>query len=136
MSGAELYTIHCLIESEDNVFSVKLSSNETVEDLKEAIKIKGGQTLADVTAHNLKLYHVEILTHVPNATHIDADYVAEAREEMGKPQLPPELKNPLRELVEVFKGTPPRRTLHIIVRIPSPAQSEKRNSKGRLIASC
>jgi hypothetical protein len=119
MSGPELYTIHCLIEGEDNGFSVKLDSNETVEELKEAIKIKGGRALADIEARDLELYHVGILTHELDDSDVDVDYVAKAREEMRKPQLPPELKNQFRELVEIFKGIPPRRTLHIIVRISS-----------------
>jgi hypothetical protein len=118
MSTAELYTIFCLIEGQENPFSVKITSNETVDQLKEAIKAKKFKTLEDVEADTLKLYHVSILTCDPINKKTIINYVAKAQEEMKKPQLPPKL-DPASRLDDVFEGNPPERTLHIIVRIPS-----------------
>jgi hypothetical protein len=121
MSTAEIYTIFCLIEGQENPFSVEIPSNKMVDHLKKAIKIERFKTLADVEAATLKLYHVSILMPDPQDTDeedTDIDYAAKAQEVMSKPQLPHELRYPARELVHVFKGTPPKATLHIIVRRP------------------
>jgi hypothetical protein len=117
MSEPELYTIHCVVEGEDTGFSVKIPNNETVDELKRVIQTDQFRTLAGIQANRLKLYLVSILTHDEEDN--DIDYVAQAHEDMKKPQLPPELTNPTRKLIRIFKGTPPRdETLHIIVRRP------------------
>jgi hypothetical protein len=78
----------------------------------------GKEASAGIDASTLKLYHVGIPTYDRRDTRKDIDYVAKAREEMRKPYLPPELKIPAKKLSFVFKGTPPKLTIHIIVRYP------------------
>jgi hypothetical protein len=117
---SETYTIWCIIEGEKDVFPIEIDSNETVGILKQAIKKEGGQTLADIAAHDLRLYHVAIPTENPQNEDDMIDYAAKVQEEMDKQPPPTELKNQFRELVEIFKGIPPPDdTLHIIVRLPS-----------------
>jgi hypothetical protein len=118
MSTAEIYTIFCLIKGETGAFSVEISSNKMVDQLKKAIKKERSKTLADVDAATLELYHVSILTWDPSNKKTIINYVAKAQEEMKKPQLPPKL-DPASRLDDVFEVNPPERTLHIIVRIPS-----------------
>jgi hypothetical protein len=118
MSTAELYTIFCLIEGQENPFSVKITSNETVDQLKQVIRKNQFETLTRIQANRLELYHVAILTCDPINKKTIINYVAKAQEEMKKPQLPPKL-DPASRLDDVFEDNPPERTLHIIVRIPS-----------------
>jgi uncharacterized protein YrzB (UPF0473 family) len=92
------------------------SKSTTVGILKQRIQENQFQTLADIQANRLKLYHVAIPTENPQNEDDMIDYAAKVQEEMDKQPPPTELKNQFRELVEIFKGIPPRRTLHIIVR--------------------
>jgi hypothetical protein len=116
MSTAEIYTILCIIEEQSRAFSVEIASDKIVDQLKKAIKMEKSNMLTRVDADTLDLYHVSIRTH--DEDNIVTDYVRKAQEEMSKPQLPPEL-DPATELVHVFKGPPPKGTLHILVRLPS-----------------
>jgi hypothetical protein len=115
---SETYTINCILEDGNDSFVVNTTIRETVYGLKEEIKKEVSIALAGIDAYRLELYHVNILAHDPEDRDKDVDYVAKAREEMSKPQLPPKLCDPSRKLVEVFNGPPPKDTLHIFVRRP------------------
>jgi hypothetical protein len=107
----KIYTIFCIIENgNDEVFPVEIASNETVYRLKKKITEEASDALASIEAYTLKLYHISAFMY-------DLDHVAKAQKAMRKPQLPLELDNAL-ELTEVFKGTPPKDIIHIIVRCP------------------
>jgi hypothetical protein len=105
------------VEGEYYEIPVEIASDQTVDKLKKEIKMQLFRTLAGIDAHRLKLYHIEIPTFGPQDTSKDIDYVAKAREEMSKPVFPPEL-DPQDKMMEIFKGTPPEDTIHIIVRCP------------------
>jgi hypothetical protein len=120
MSTAEIYTIFCLIEGQENPFSIEITSNKTVDQLKEAIKTKKFKTLTNVEADTLKLYYVSILIPDPQDEDVPIDYAAKVQEEVDKHPPPTELKIPMRKLNRVFNGIPPPdNTLHILVRLPS-----------------
>jgi hypothetical protein len=117
---SETYTIWCIIEGEKNEFPIKIDSNETVGILKQAIKKEGGQMLADIAAHHLRLYHVTIPMGDPEDEDVSIDYAAKVQEEMDKHPPPTELKTQRRKLNRVFNGIPPPdNTLNIIIRLPS-----------------
>jgi hypothetical protein len=106
-----------MVEAEYRAFPIKIASDQTVYELKKEIKKGVLDISAGIDAHRLELYHIEITTYDPQDTSKDIDYVAKAREEMSKPVLPPEL-DPHDNMMEIFKGTPPEDTIHIIVRRP------------------
>jgi len=56
-------TVYCAILGEDNVFQVKLNSDQSVLDLKEEIKAKRVDVdiLASSPAHTLTLYKVDLV---------------------------------------------------------------------------
>ena len=52
--------LFCVVHPASSAFSVKLGNDDTVDDLKTAIKLKN-TCLNDVNAHKLTLYKVSIL---------------------------------------------------------------------------
>jgi hypothetical protein len=117
---SDTYTILYIIEGDKDAFPVKISSNDMVGSLKEAIRRQRFQTLAGVEAARLRLYHVALPTVDPQNRQTQIDYAAKVQEEMDKSQPPPELRDSVRTLTDVFNDIPPpRETLHIIVQRPS-----------------
>ncbi|KAG0351335.1 hypothetical protein BGX24_007882, partial [Mortierella sp. AD032] len=57
-----LLTLFCLVDGEatSNAFSVKVPSSDTVDDLKELIKVKKAIAFSDIDADQLTLWRVSI----------------------------------------------------------------------------
>ena len=105
-------TLFCLVDGEatSNAFSVKILSSGTVDDLKELIKTKKTNVFSNVDADQLTLWRVfhpvivankhqpVLLSSIDSAAELD----------------------PMDEIADVFRGTPPKRAIHIIVQRPSP----------------
>ncbi|KAI7826478.1 hypothetical protein BC939DRAFT_111021 [Gamsiella multidivaricata] len=102
-------SLFCLVDGDSTPFSVDIDPSKTVDHLKDAIKIKKTPRFDDVAADELTLWRVSIpvvppkerkpvvLTEIPSSTELD----------------------PTDDLSDVFKETPPKKTIHIIVqRLP------------------
>jgi hypothetical protein len=106
----EIYTIWCVLSDEVSLFRIKVESDEPVIALKEKIK-EANPSLAEVGAHHLKLFHVEIskfedMENDAKEAAIDRK-LSEHPMEMGAKKI----------LADVFEGVVKEETL-IIVQYP------------------
>lgn len=102
------YTICCIIEGEDSPFIVEIGSNAIVGHLKKAIKKEQFHTLSNIEDKHIKVYQVD-LPEKPNI-----------KEGVSKKML--ENPTPLMlttEMGEAYPSGPPKKTIHIVVRVPS-----------------
>jgi hypothetical protein len=125
---AQTYKILCFIEGGEYTFAIEIASDETVHELKKEIKKKESDALAGIDVDTLELYHVAIKVYYDEKGE-SIGYVARVREQMSKSQLPSQLRDTTRKLVDIFNGPPPENTLHILVRRP---QSRLLTNKSRI----
>jgi len=105
-----LVTLLCLVDGESTPFPAEIESTKTIGQLKDVIKVKKTNEFSDVDADKLTLWKVSIplvplherkpivLTEHKSATELD----------------------PTDDISDVFKETPPKKTIHIIVQRPPP----------------
>lgn len=105
----ERLNLFCLVDGEitSNAFSVKASVTETVDDLKGAITAKTTPMFDDIATNELTLWRVS----VKDGSDDDLPIVFETLSEKTKLRATSELS-------EVFEGTPPKKTIHIIIQRP------------------
>ncbi|KAF9580569.1 hypothetical protein BGW38_002721 [Lunasporangiospora selenospora] len=99
-------TLFCLVDGEvtSNAFSVKISSSDSVDDLRELIKSKKSH----VDANNLTLWCV---SHPVIAANKRQPVLLSAIDS------PAELE-PTDDIADAFPEAPPKKTIHIIVQRP------------------
>ena len=105
-----LFTLLCVVDGEATAFPVVVKPSNLVGELKDAIKTKKDPRFDDIAADKLTLWKVSIplvplherkpivLTEHKSATELD----------------------PTDDISDVFKETPPKKTIHIIVQRPPP----------------
>jgi hypothetical protein len=108
-------TLFCLVDGEatSNAFSIKIPSNDTVDDLKDLIKTKKTPEFDDIAADKLALWRVSI----PDADDVDDDLPVLLLNisDNDKKKL-----KATRELSDVFNEKPAKRMIHILVQRPPP----------------
>ncbi|KAG0283022.1 hypothetical protein BGZ96_012608 [Linnemannia gamsii] len=105
--------LSCLVDGESTPFSVDIKPTKTVDHLKKAIKLKNPETFIRVDVKDLTIWKVSIPVLPMND-----------RQDISLSDIP--TKDKLHEmdgLVDVFRETPPKETIHIIVQ--RPPQDEK-----------
>lgn len=100
----DTHTIFCIIEGDNRIFPVKISSNEAVGSLKKAIKEEMPLTLSGIEAHSLTLYLVNVLEEELNV-----------EDEMNKR---PKALPVSSKLSQLFDPEPAAHTVHIIASLP------------------
>ncbi|KAF9992288.1 hypothetical protein BGZ65_012429, partial [Modicella reniformis] len=101
--------LFCLVdgESPSNAFSVKVTLTDTIHDLKEFIKAKKTPEFDDFAADKLTLWRVSIPVlrrqNEPIVLHS-----VQAKKELL----------PTDDISDIFRGEPPKKTIHIIVKRP------------------
>ncbi|KAF7727751.1 hypothetical protein EC973_007210 [Apophysomyces ossiformis] len=91
-----------------SAFSVKVSSADTVDDLKKVIKAEKSPRFDDIAADELKLWRVSIpITNENKDDMVLSDNITTKKELL-----------PTDELSDVFEGRPPKKTIHIIGQRP------------------
>jgi len=60
-SSSQPYTIFCFLIGEDSAFPIEIERNKTFGHLKDKIKEKKGNRLANFDANELKLYQLDII---------------------------------------------------------------------------
>ncbi|KAI8357422.1 hypothetical protein B0O80DRAFT_287701 [Mortierella sp. GBAus27b] len=110
----------CLVSgmSLERAFSVKVSEDDTVYDLKEAIKAKILE-FKDIGALQLTLWKVSIPDIGNDETPILLDHVSGDKRKL----------RPTEAIADVFAETPPKNTIHIIVQRPLPDPSVQDNAE-------
>ncbi|KAG0298008.1 hypothetical protein BGZ97_004183 [Linnemannia gamsii] len=99
-----LLHLNCLVDGESTSFPVKIESNETIGELKKAIKTEKAPRFDDVAADELTLWHVSI----PVAPKKERKNISLA-DVSSKEEL-----DEIDDLSDVFEERPPKKTIHII----------------------
>jgi hypothetical protein len=97
--------LFCLVQKETTPFPVVINRGETVGDLKDAIKAKNPNDFQGVDARKLRLWKVEI----PD----DHSDLIQGQTLQDNNQL-----LPTHYLDEYWTDTPPRRHIHVIIKLP------------------
>ncbi|CAG8573945.1 11231_t:CDS:2 [Dentiscutata heterogama] len=99
-------TLFCLVKGNKsaNAFSVKISRNEPISELKEAIKTKKPQTFANVDANNIKLWKVPISN--------DHDQLRNLSLEDSDELLA------INDIGDYWPTSPPKKHIHVLVSPP------------------
>ncbi|KAF9307624.1 hypothetical protein BG003_000453, partial [Podila horticola] len=101
-------TLFCLVDGESTPFPVEIEPTKTIGGLKKAIKDEKAIAFADVDADMLTLWRVSIPV-VPK----------KERKEISLADVPSnEELDETDDVSDVFKETPPKKTIHIIVQRP------------------
>jgi hypothetical protein len=103
--------IYPSVNSVKNPFSVLLANNETVIDLKNAIKLKASPSLNNYTASELTLYNVSIPDDDSSSL---AEKLAILQLEEGS-----KLNHATWDLSKFIKEEPLEEHIHIVVQVPS-----------------
>ena len=108
-----LYTIYCILVGETNTFTLTLDDNQTVYELKKAVKAEN-QEPALLNDHHLQLYLINV-----DASRFKGDWIAEvnlkAQNSSGVQEL-----NQFASMTDVFGSSGSRdRTVHVLVRPPN-----------------
>ena len=99
----------CWVYGDMNPFSVEISRQKIVDQLKQAIVAKKPNRFHGIDAESLTLWKVEI----PD----DDDAVKQNFEFKGS-----DILRPSSEIGDYFEGYPPKRRIHIIIRAPEPGK--------------
>src|SRR2546421_8028180 len=97
-------TLFCLVKGNTtaNAFSVKISRDEPISELKKAIKAEKQNDFAGVNADKLKLWKVEISgDHVNPLTLHDNDELLA-----------------IKKILKYFTDSPPEEHIHVLVKPP------------------
>ncbi|PVF98988.1 hypothetical protein CPB86DRAFT_796921 [Serendipita vermifera] len=109
----ELYTIFCVLDIDpENPFNVKIPPSETLADLKKLIARERPDFLTTIVPATLKLYRMDI-----EAT----TKARKLKETMGK-LTEEELLSPALLVSDLYSSSPPIRTYHIAVLLPSESE--------------
>ena len=98
------YEIFCVIENISGPFSVDVTADVTISNLKRRIKDQNANILRDVDAIQLKLWRVEI----PDDQEIDFSSLA-----------PEDELKPTRRINRYWEATPPEEHVHVLVKPPA-----------------
>ncbi|KAF9086616.1 hypothetical protein BGX27_003151, partial [Mortierella sp. AM989] len=97
--------LFCIIDGDSTAFSVKIEPEDTVDDLKDAIKKKQSPLFDHIRASELNLWSVDVADDgIPvNLINVESKTL---------------LTKSTNEISEVFGTTPPKKTIHVIVQRP------------------
>ncbi|KAG0019072.1 hypothetical protein BGZ82_000267 [Podila clonocystis] len=106
-------TLFCLVNGEATPFSIKIPSNDTIDELKKMIKTEKTPEFDDIAADKLTLWHVSI--PIPPPTERKAVFLSEV-------ESPTEL-DPSDDILDAFTDSPPKKTIRVIVQRPTPVHT-------------
>ncbi|KIM24927.1 hypothetical protein M408DRAFT_228594 [Serendipita vermifera MAFF 305830] len=110
MEGANDYLIFCTIEEGEHPFSVKISPNATVDELKKKIKEQKPHYFANIDADELTLYKVDVA---------DDDQRKENVQKKMSELPTPKLLRATWKLNTVYESPPTNGIVHIFAQEPS-----------------
>ncbi|KAG9061138.1 hypothetical protein KI688_007768 [Linnemannia hyalina] len=105
--------LFCLVDGEATPFSIEVDRTKTVDHLKDLIKAKKANAYSDVDADVLTLWRVSIPIDPPNKRKPIVLTEVQSAAEL----------DPTDDVSDVFEGTPPKKTIHLIVQRPSPVHA-------------
>ena len=132
------FKIWCLVNStksekkSEKAFSVQVRSDDTVDDLKKAIKVVKPNYYEKIDADDLALWRVEIpAKNLPiliqslkdDETLLDSLQEEQKEQEEQEKQKKKTKLHEMAVISDVFKEKPPTSTIHIIVQLPQPGNA-------------
>ncbi|PVF96573.1 hypothetical protein CPB86DRAFT_798762 [Serendipita vermifera] len=115
----ETYTLFCILEGDKSPFPIKIANNEAVGVLKEAIKDKNPNALANIDARSLVLYQIDV--------NDDDEILGNVQKKMS--ESPKALKT-TKELSAMYTSAPAKETVHILVQLPGSVDMRRGISSG------
>ncbi|KAF9328712.1 hypothetical protein BG006_008144 [Podila minutissima] len=111
-------TFFCVIDGESTPFPVEIEPTKTIGELKKTIKDDNAVAFADVDAKMLTLWGVSIPV-APKKERKDISLAGiPSKEELDETD----------DVSDVFKETPPKKTIHIIVQRPPPVAAARKHT--------
>ena len=111
-------TLFCLIKGNisEKAFSVKISRDEPISELKDAIKAKNSQTFSNVDAKDIKLWKVPI-----SDDHVDplSNLSLEDSDELLA----------IKKISKYFPDSPPEEHIHVLVSPPEATTASSREQE-------
>ncbi|KAF9416742.1 hypothetical protein BGZ76_004608, partial [Entomortierella beljakovae] len=104
--------LFCILDGDSSAFPVKLEVEDTIGELKKAIKEENPNDLQDVDADMLIIWRVSIPS-APESVITLGNLIGD--ETTAHPE---RLKDPASEISEVFGTAPAKKTIHVIVQRP------------------
>ena len=101
-------SLFCVVDGESTPFPVEIESTKTIGNLKKLIKSEKTPRFDDVAADELTLWRVSIPVDSPGKRKPVVLSEDESATEL----------DPMDDISDVFKKTPPKKTIHIIVQRP------------------
>ncbi|KAM6503857.1 hypothetical protein JOM56_000800 [Amanita muscaria] len=111
-SAVRPFKLFCWVVKSDNPFSVKIGKSQTVDDLKQAIKMKKEHAFAGIDYDTLDIWKLSPPIPSPELG-VRLGHVQSPKEITGSIKL-----DPCYQLSEYFSSPPPKH-IHIVVLIPS-----------------
>ncbi|GJJ67990.1 hypothetical protein EMPS_00336 [Entomortierella parvispora] len=112
-------TLFCLVEGDSTPFPIKIELTSSIGELKDEIKLKKTPEFDDIAADRLTLWRVSIpvapLNERRSVSLKDFNSAAEL--------------DPTDDVSDVFKETPPKKTIHVIVQPPSSIDTRSGDNK-------
>jgi hypothetical protein len=127
---ASVIKLFCILDGDSSPFSIKIEVNDTVDDLKDAIKEKNPNVFSSTDARELILFHVSIPS-APKILITLSNLTVEERKKKHE-----ELEDPTSEISEVFGTTPAKKTIHVIVQRPAPVGGKYANQENTFLTAC
>ncbi|KAF8946546.1 hypothetical protein BGZ46_005758, partial [Entomortierella lignicola] len=115
---SEKVKLFCILDGDSTAFPVKVATDESVGDLKDAIGEKKPNDLQDVDADKLILWHVAIPSSPARTIRLN-----NLTSDDAKNMLPEKLDESDDLISEKFEAIPPKKTIHIIVQLPAAASA-------------
>src|SRR5258708_27672112 len=116
-----LYKLFCVVHGDENPFLVKVDSTQLVYELKEEIKAKKQTKFAKFEVDDLTLYHTDIDVSA-HGTHVSMAVEKKMKELKANRPLHP--LPATAKLSKFYKTEPPDDTIHIVIQLPGPPESE------------
>ncbi|KAF8947741.1 hypothetical protein BGZ46_005489, partial [Entomortierella lignicola] len=120
---SEKVKLFCILDGDSTAFPVKVATDESVGELKTAIKSENKNLFNDVDARELTLWHVSISIGGDNEEDDNEeeddkpillkDHLADAKRIRAK--------QAATDICEIFGTAPPKNTIHVIVQRPAAA---------------
>ncbi|KAI1287893.1 hypothetical protein EDD11_010163, partial [Mortierella claussenii] len=103
-------TLFCLVDGESTVFSVKnIPLSDTIDDLKDLIKVKLSPRFDDISVVDLTLWHVAIpIADIRKHGTVTLDS-----------QKTKNILQPEQQIADVFPPSPDRKSVYVIVERPT-----------------
>ncbi|KAF9996870.1 hypothetical protein BGZ79_009408 [Entomortierella chlamydospora] len=115
---SEKVKLFCILEGDSTAFKVTVALDDDVDDLKKAIKKEKSKTLSDIDASDLILWRIAVPSSPARTIRLN-----NLTSDDTKNMLPQKLDESDDLISDKFEAIPPKKTIHIIVQLPTAAAS-------------